>query len=190
MAFPQPQTAKLKVCLVGEFAVGKTSLIRRYVYDTFDDRYVATLGAKVTKKELQVAVPDSHTHDRVVLSIWDIMGNKGLRDLLKEAYFRGSQGIMAVCDVTRPETLSELEDWRSSIGKIEGDIPAYVVANKIDLVEETKLSPADVESFCEGWRCPYVLTSAKTGKGVDEAFLALATAILEAQLQRANIQVQ
>lgn len=174
---------RLKVCLVGEHAVGKTSLIGRFVHDEYDDRYVATLGTKVTKKELVARLPGSSEEMHVVLSIWDIMGNGTVRDLLREAYFRGSQGILAVCDVTRPETLPALLGWRRSIEKVAGRVPAYVLANKIDLVEETRLRAADLEAVSGQWGSPWLFTSAKTGEGVEEAFDGLARLVLKAQLQ-------
>ncbi|MFQ5987125.1 MAG: Rab family GTPase [Thermoplasmata archaeon] len=177
---------KLKVCLAGEVAVGKTSLIRRYVHDTFDDRYLATMGAKVTKRVLSLKMPGSKQQGHVDLTIWDIMGDKGVRDLLKEAYFRGSQGILAVCDVTRPETLPELQGWRKSVEKVAGKIPAYVLANKVDLVDEARLEESEVASFSQGWGSPYILTSAKTGENVKEAFAGLALMILESQLELAK----
>ncbi len=162
-ASEDPQV-KLKVCLAGEFAVGKTSLLRRIVDDTFDDRYLATLGAKVTKTVLTVQMPGSKKKGHVDLTIWDIMGNRGFRELLKEAYFQGVQGILAVCDVTRTGTLDDLEGWRRSIEKVTGRVPSYVLVNKVDLTEETRLTASDLEAFCKEWDCPYLLTSAKTGE--------------------------
>ncbi len=176
---------KLKVCLAGDAAVGKTSLVRRFVYDEFDDRYLATMGARVTKRVLSVTMPGSNQQGHVDLTIWDIMGDKEFRELLKQAYFRGSQGILAVCDVTRPETLVELKDWRRAIERVTGRIPVYVLANKVDLTEEVQLRGEDLKAFCEGWGgCPHLLTSAKTGENVKEAFAGLALSILEAQLRR------
>src|SRR5437870_2058230 len=102
------QKMKVKICLVGEGAVGKTCLIRRFIQDQFDDRYISTLGAKVSKKEIKVDGPNGGMD--VDMTIWDIMGEKGFRELLKEAYFHGAQGVLAVCDVTRKETLDDLED--------------------------------------------------------------------------------
>src|SRR5207253_4979715 len=91
---------KAKVCLVGDVAVGKTSLIRRFVQDEFDDRYITTLGAKVSKREMQFGTPD-RTQIHMDMTVWDIMGEKGFRDLLKEAFFHGAKGVVAVCDLTR-----------------------------------------------------------------------------------------
>src|SRR5881396_1312474 len=80
---PEAQRIKTKVCLVGEAAVGKTSLIRRFVQDEFDDRYITTLGAKVSKREMAFETPD-RTKIHMDMTVWDIMGEKGFRDLLKE----------------------------------------------------------------------------------------------------------
>src|SRR2546427_12227154 len=98
---------KAKISLVGETAVGKTSLVKRFVLDTFDDRYVATVGTKVTKKTVPVVWRGLPA--RMDLMVWDIMGEKGFRALLKEAYFEGCQGILAVCDIRSEETREGLE---------------------------------------------------------------------------------
>ncbi len=172
---------KLKICLVGEGNVGKTSLVGRFVYGAFQDRYLITLGTKVTKKRLRVKIPGSRESDHVALVIWDIMGMKGFRELLREAYFHGTQGILAVCDMTRPETLADLDGWKSSLEEVVGSIPTYVLANKVDLVEETRLSSDQLKAFCTKRGCPYVLTSAKTGENVEEAFEGLTRLILEGQ---------
>src|SRR3989449_3200053 len=88
---PETRRMKTKVCLVGEAAVGKTSLVRRYVLDQFEDKYITTLGAKVSKKEMEFDVPDRDLHVQMDITIWDIMGEKGFRELLKDAYFYGAR---------------------------------------------------------------------------------------------------
>ncbi|MFQ5911073.1 MAG: Rab family GTPase, partial [Thermoplasmata archaeon] len=163
---------------------GKTSLIRRFVEDVFDDRHVVTLGAKVTKKELDVKMPDSGDPMRAILGIWDILGQWGLAQFLKDSYFRGAQGLLAVCDVTRPLTLARLEGWRQAATKVAGQIPTYVVANKADLVEDQQFGEDKVRAFCTRWGSPYLLTSAKTGEGVEEAFRRLTGLILRAQFRK------
>ena len=172
---------KLKISLVGEGPEGKTSMIRRFVNDVFEDRYIATLGAKVTRKELRVRMPDSAERIHTILIVWDILGHGGFREIVKDWYLRGSQGILAVCDVTRPLTRVHLEGWKDAVWDSAGEIPAYVLANKADLAEETRLEEDDLEAFCEGWGCPHVFTSAKTGRGVEEAFRGLPGLILKAQ---------
>src|SRR6266536_64204 len=121
-SFMEVKRMKVKVCLVGEAAVGKTSLIRRFVLDNFDDKYIQTLGTKVSKKELTSAVPDSSGELKIDMTIWDIMGQKGFRELLKEAYFYGARGILAVCDVTRRKTLDDLDDWIEGVYSVTGKI--------------------------------------------------------------------
>jgi len=173
---------KVKICMIGEGAVGKTSLIRRYVLDQFDDRYVSTLGAKVTKKE--VVVPDPRGNGKVVvdLTIWDVMGEKGFRELLKEAYFHGAQGALAVCDITRYETLPELRGWIESVENVTGRIPVLFLVNKVDLKDQVAMREKDIVALCEEYSSSHFYTSAKTGENVDQAFYALAKAVVEDQL--------
>src|SRR5438105_14652269 len=124
---------KAKVCLVGDVAVGKTSLIRRFVQDEFDDRYIATVGTKVTKKTVDVtrkAGPRMPT-----MMVWDIMGEKGFRALLRDAYFEGSHGVIAVCDLTRKDTFYDLNNWVQMIRKQVGNVPIGFLGNKKDLLE-------------------------------------------------------
>ncbi len=175
--FGSSDTMKVKICLVGEGAVGKTSLIRKYVLDEFDDRYISTLGAKITKKELMVEFPDNGSEIRIDMTIWDIMGEKGFRELLKEAYFHGAQGVLAVCDVTRKNTLPELESWISAIETVTGKLPIHFLANKADLKDQLTFTESELREMSAKHESPYIFTSAKTGENVDKAFFAIADAI-------------
>jgi small GTP-binding protein len=166
---------KVKICLVGEGAVGKTCLIRRFIHDQFDDRYISTLGAKVSKKELVVGTDGSQIN--VDMTIWDIMGEKGFRELLKEAYFHGAQGILAVCDVTRVETLTDLDEWVAAVVKVTGKIPVEFLGNKADLKEQQVVKPEDLETAAKQHGAPFLFTSAKTGENVEQAFAELAKMI-------------
>jgi len=179
MSAPEPPAVvKLKVCMSGEAMVGKTSLIRRFVQDEYDDRYIATLGTKVSKKEIHLADPRTGGASEVRLMVWDVMGTRTLRDLLKEAYYHGAQGILAVADLTRAETLRELDAWSASIREVAGDIPVYVVVNKADLQTERRMTDAEIETFCRARGWPWSFTSAKSGDGVETAFRALVEWIL------------
>jgi small GTP-binding protein len=172
------ETVKLKVCMAGEAAVGKTSLIRRYVLDEYDDRYVATLGTKVSKKSLIANDPLTSKPVEVHTILWDVMGTRTLRELLKEAYYHGAQGILAVADLSREETLAELDAWARSIRAVAGEIPTYVVVNKADLEEERAIKESEIDAFCHARRWPWSYTSAKSGKGVEDAFRHLVDALL------------
>ncbi len=169
---------KLKVCMAGEAMVGKTSLIRRYVLQEYEDRYTATLGTQITKKTVVTRHPATGRDVEVNLILWDIMGTPTLRDLLKEAYYHGAHGVLGVADLTRKETLRELDAWYRSIHTVAGAIPTYVVVNKADLEGEAQLDEAAVATFCGGRGWPWSYASAKTGKGVEEAFEGLVRNIL------------
>jgi len=175
----EPEKMKVKICLVGEGAVGKTCLIRRFIHDQFDDRYISTLGAKVSKKELVVKNPRSDGDIAVDMTIWDIMGEKGFRELLKEAYFHGAQGILAVCDLTRKDTLGELHDWIAAVHKVTGQIPIQFLANKVDLEKQRALLEEDVKKVADVHKSSYLFTSAKTGQNVEAGFQGLAGMIAE-----------
>jgi small GTP-binding protein len=169
------QKMKVKVCLVGEGAVGKTCLIRRFIQDQFDDRYISTLGAKVSKKEIGVDGPDGGID--VDMTIWDIMGEKGFRELLKEAYFHGAQGVLAVCDLARKETLDDLGEWIAAVVKVTGNVPIAFLGNKYDLKDQLVVSQSDLRSVAQSHGAPYLFTSAKTGENVEVAFAKLAQII-------------
>ena len=166
-----------KAVLVGDKAVGKTSLIRRYVTDQFDDRYLLTLGAKVTKKVEPVRIPEKGLDAILELNIWDIMGQAGFRELAKEAYFHGSRGILAVTDLTRKATLEGIGAWIQAVRDVTGPVPLVLLANKKDLASQTQVTPADVAATVARLGCPWFLTSAKSGENVEDAFKALAMEI-------------
>ncbi len=171
---------KAKVCLVGEPAVGKTSLIRRFVLDQFEGQYIMTLGVKVSLKHVVVTDPKRVEVD---LTIWDIMGSRGFRDLLQDAYFNGARGILAVCDSTRLNTFQELDGWLASVFQRTGPLPVRILANKADLEDKRSVSEADLRGLSERYGSPYFLTSAKTGENVEAGFRGLTDAIVAAGLE-------
>lgn len=179
---PKAKTLKSKVCLVGEIAVGKTSLIARYVTDMFDPRYLMTIGTKVMKKEVTINIEDRDTDVTVEMTIWDIMGEKGFRQLLKEAYFFGANGIFAVCDLTRRNTLDDLDDWIDHVIRVVGEVPMYVAVNKADLSDQAAFGEEEVRAFLRAYRAPFGFTSAKTAQNVENAFGSLARAMVHHQL--------
>lgn len=161
---------KAKICLFGESAVGKTCLIRRYVLNMFDDKYISTLGTKVTKKKIIIDHPTQKAKVDLTFLIWDIIGQKGFRALLKEAYFHGAKGALAVCDVTRKYTLNDLKEWIGTIYEVAGKIPVVLLANKCDLKSEAEFWEEDVKKFIEEYEGLWLLTSAKTGENMQDAF--------------------
>ena len=169
---------KTKVCLVGEQRVGKTSLVRRFVKDEFDDRYITTLGVKTSKKELTLRFP-GRGELQIHLAVWDFMGQEGFRDLLKDAYFIGARWILAVADVTRRSTLEALGPWIETVRSVAGNVPLVLAANKADLSGEVAYSDEELSRFAATYGAPFLRTSAKTGANVEAAFGRLATAVAE-----------
>lgn len=179
---------KWKICLVGSSAVGKTSLIRRFVVDEFDDHYLTTLGTKVTKKTLPVTAPGYAEPVNAVLAIWDIMGQPSFVDLLKDAFFTGAQGVLAVADFTKRSTLTDLDFWVRKVSNVAGNVPVVIAVNKSDLILEAEYDLPEVRAFAAARGCEYFTTSAKTGENVEQAFQVLADVVARRMLVRAPVR--
>ena len=180
----ETRNLKSKICLVGEKAVGKTSLVRRYVFNTFDEQYLTTIGTRVSKKEARVFLPERDMLVDVDMQIWDIMGEKGFRELLKEAYFYGANGILAVADLTRRKTLDDLDDWIDGVEQIVGKVPVLIAVNKSDLASAAAFGEKDVGQVARAFDCPFLMTSAKSGERVEDAFRRISQMVTESQLGR------
>ena len=175
---PTVRRMKAKLVLMGEGGVGKTSLIRRFVLNEYQDTYLHTIGTKVSKIELTVPY-GADVEVQMDLSIFDIMGQHGFRDLIRETYFHGAQGLMAVCDVTRLDSLSALDEWIPSALEIAGDVPVYILVNKKDLVDRRAFADEQVRKVAEPFGAPWAMTSARTGEFVEDAFNALAIEVVD-----------
>ena len=169
---------KAKVCLVGNPAVGKTSLVRRYVLDSFDEKYLTTIGTKVSKKPVRVTDPSHDLDADVDLMIWDIMGQPGFREMLKDAYFFDAKGILAVADLTRKDTLEDLANWIKAVEGVTGKVPIIVAVNKADLEHEAQFTTAEAVQAAETLGADVFLTSAKTGSNVEEIFRRLGARVV------------
>jgi len=174
------KSVKMKICLIGEEGVGKTSLIRRYVFSQFDEKYLRTVGTMVSKKVVELGPIEEKLYSLQML-VWDIMGRRDFMSLYKEAYFSRARGILAVLDMTRPETLENLGEWVEGITSSVGDVPLIVLANKKDMAEHVRVEEDDLLAFCELHRAPYLLTSAKTGENVETAFSKIAEMAVRAR---------
>ncbi len=170
---PARPDVTFKVCLAGDSGVGKTSLVRRFVTSTFDGQYVRTLGTKVSSKHFVIDDPDwPGSQVTVGVTVWDIMGEPGLRELLKEAYFSNMGALLLVADGTRFDTVYLLEEWHNAVRSVSGDVATVVLFNKSDVaaVDRVQTAAADV---CAPLNFPWLLTSAKTGENVEQAFRLL-----------------
>ena len=157
---------KKKICLLGAFAVGKTSLVEQFVRSIFSERYQTTVGVKIEKKVVSVE------GDPVTLVVWDLHGEDQVHNI-RDSYLRGSNGILLVADGTRAETLQTATALKERVDTVVGSVPCALLINKADLPDEWEITDAELESLRqEGWTL--LLTSAKTGAGVEDAFLSLA----------------
>ncbi|MEM3444507.1 MAG: Rab family GTPase [Thermoplasmata archaeon] len=178
------ETYTKKIALVGDWGTGKTSLIRRYVLNAFDDSYIQTIGTKVSKKVVELKLKDREI--RLTLMIWDILGQKDYRSVQKNAFI-GVEGAIFVCDLTRRETLDSIGSyWHPLMVSVVGEKPAIIVANKSDLSNIASFTLEDVKQIAKNVKISdenCYLSSAKTGENVEKVFLALATLMLTAPVR-------
>jgi small GTP-binding protein len=161
---------KYKICLFGAGAVGKTSLIIRFIRSSFNDSLKKTIGTNFLIKDVEI------DNNAIRLLIWDI-GGQAAFSTMRRVYFKGSNGAIGVFDVTSQESLLKIPGWVSSIKKAVGNIPMILIGNKIDL--ERKVTTEEGQELADRLGCEYIETSAKTGEGVEEAFLAIARKCLD-----------
>jgi hypothetical protein len=155
-----------KICMLGDFGVGKTSLVARFVRQTFSETYLTTVGVKVDSKEVEYGAAN-----RMKMVIWDIAGKSGL-DALNMSYLRGASGLLLVADGTRESTLRAAIDLLMQSRGLLPDAQAILLVNKLDLVERWEVAPATLAELRQS--LPVLETSARLGDGVEQAFIEMA----------------
>jgi small GTP-binding protein len=159
-----------KICMLGSFSVGKTSLVRRFVESIFSDAYQTSIGVKIEKKVVRVGNED------VTLVLWDIHG-EDVYQKIRLSYLRGMSGYLLVVDGTRRQTLDDALALNERVIQEAGKVPAVLVFNKNDLGEKWEIDSArESELTVAGWNI--IRTSAKTGDAVEEVFSKLTAAML------------
>ena len=158
-----------KVCMLGGFAVGKTSLVSRFVHSIFSDKYLTTIGVKIDKKSVSLLRGD------VELILWDIYGEDEFQKV-RMSYLQGASAYLLVADGTRPATLEVASALQQAAELEIGKVPFVLALNKVDLADQWQVDEvALAQAGALGWKV--VRTSAKTGEGVEEAFQILARAM-------------
>ena len=166
-----------KVCLLGDFSVGKTSMIRRFVFNMFDDKYLSTIGVKVSRKT--VVVPQANDVVELMIMLWDLAGSHEFNQM-QASYYRGAAGAMLVGDLTRLDTIENLHTYANNFLEINPNASLVLAANKYDLIQNNHLSEAQpkmleqIKNITSQFDMPYYLTSAKTGDAVETVFRHLA----------------
>ena len=164
------QTIQKKVCVLGDFAVGKTSLIRRYVEGIYDETYLTTVGVVVSRKTIDF--PDVTLN----LLIWDLAGGY---DYVKVGYLRGTAGAFVVCDLTRESTLPALRAYVHALAQVSEHAKVVLLANKADLVDTRVTTDEQLSAMSQELAAPMLVTSARTGYQVEVAFRSLADSLLD-----------
>jgi len=160
-------TIQKKICMLGGFSVGKTSLVRRYVQSIFSQTYLTTVGVKIDKKVVNL------TDRTVSLILWDLAGEDDISSL-RMSYLRGAAGYVLVADGTRRSTLDVAVSLRERVEADYGPLPFALLLNKHDLADAWQVSGTEVDRMRQSgwWVRP---SSALTGENVDDAFTDLAT---------------
>lgn len=172
-----------KIVAVGDGAVGKTSLIRRYTSGSFNKEYIKTLGAQFSRYE---HVLGENNEIRTRLFFWDIAGQKEF-SFMRPTFFNGAKGAIVVFDLSRPETLDSVTEWYDDLVKYCGQIPTILFGNKSDLVDDPSKLDDKVNAVVEKYNFEdYIITSAKTGQHVTDAFNKIIKILVEKALKIKN----
>ncbi|MBY8988455.1 MAG: GTP-binding protein [Candidatus Lokiarchaeota archaeon] len=171
---------KLKVLLTGAAAVGKTSLVQRFIKNRFAANYKLTVGVDILTKDVEFKPGEVAT-----LSIWDIGGQQRF-EFIRSTFYKGAAGALLVFDLTREQTYIETRKWLTEIRQFSNEnIPFVLIGNKVDLLEDVGevIDREEARAFAEKEGSIYLETSAKTGISVDDAFTELTRRIIESRSQ-------
>ena len=160
-----------KICMLGSFGVGKTSLVARFVQGIFSGKYLSTVGVKIDKKQVKVGEQD------VLLLLWDLAGEDS-RSQVQVSYLRGAAGYFLVVDGTFAQSLVTAKDIHQRAIEAVGEIPFMLIVNKSDLWNRWEITMPELEQLeAEGWKVQ--VTSAKTGEGVEKMFMTMTEQVLQ-----------
>lgn len=163
-----------KVCLVGDFAVGKTSLFNRFVYNRFSETYQSTIGVRIQRKIVKVS-----DHE-LALILWDTEGGQDSK-ALKESYLKGAAGAVIVCDLTRTATILHCEEYIHLLRRENPALPLAIAGNKLDLVSPDHTHVAVARQVAQLFQAPLTLSSASLGVGVEQLFQSLGERLVHVQ---------
>ena len=168
---------KKKICLLGSFAVGKTSLIERFVYNRFDDKYLTTIGVKISEKILPpIRKSTGGKTVQHAFLIWDIAGLAKFNQVAHN-YFRGASAALAVADLTRVETIEDLRIICDQFLSVNPGAKIVFIGNKLDIFQKDQKIIDTLQEAAAAFSTKYITTSAKTGQRVEDAFYNLSTMI-------------
>ncbi|MFW9969224.1 MAG: Rab family GTPase [Candidatus Odinarchaeota archaeon] len=163
----------IKITLLGEANVGKTSLVYRFIENKFRENYKSTLGVNLLKKDMNIS-----NYGDVSAQIWDLGGQESFKSLRK-LYLEGANGALLVYDMTNRKSFEKLSEWTESFRGARGNAPIMLIGNKSDLKKQILITENDSQKYAKANDMPLIITSAKTGQNVEEAFINLTKRILD-----------
>ena len=164
----------LKIVLIGDGNVGKTTIKRNYMGQSFNKRYLPTIGADFTMKKIYLA----ESGEKVIIQLWDIAGQQQWKSI-RSAFLKGAQGALVLFDLTRYETFKDCLYWIEELWTLSGHVPICLIGNKVDLLDERVIKKIEPLHFAQELKCEYIETSAKTGEKVNHAFHLLSAYIID-----------
>ena len=168
----------IKVCLLGEANVGKTSLVYRFIENKFREDYKSTLGVNLLKKDM-----DIDKYKGISAQIWDLGGQDSFKSL-RSLYLQGANGALVIYDTTNRKSFERIDEWVRSFKESREDAPLLLIGNKTDLKDKIKVEEDEGKSFAKKNKMEILLTSAKTGANVEIAFKQLIKKILDRNISK------
>ena len=164
---------KKKILVLGDYGVGKTSLIKQCINEDFDDQYLTTLGVNIALKDISIRFGGEKADVDVELELWDIAGNKSIADV-KRDFYKNGDGAIIVADLSKEGDIDKCENWIKAAYQIIGEIPFIFVGNKYDLISKEDLDMEKIQTISSKYNVPFILASAKFGDNANEAFHEIA----------------
>jgi len=163
----------IKLVLLGEANVGKTSLVYRFIENKFRENYKSTLGVNLLKKDMEL-----DKYGSVSAQIWDLGGQESFRSL-RSLYLEGANGAFVIYDMTNRKTFEKLDEWVRDFRDARDDAPIILIGNKSDLENQIKVNKKEATEYANTNNLGLIITSAKTGQNVEEAFIELSSKIID-----------
>ncbi len=172
-------TYLFKMVMLGEGGVGKTSLIYQYMHSKFMDSMKATIGVDLFKKRLDLTMEDN-SFVRASISVWDFSGQTEFKKV-RPSFYKGAMGAFLVFDLTNLDSFSKVAQWHAEcVQNVKTITPLFLlVGNKVDLREEQAVTNLQIEETAQQLNVPFILTSAKTGDNVNQAFYDMAIELIK-----------